>query len=64
MEGDLMVEAYSSEVRHVLGAMEDFLLRAMEKVKVTKGSEHSNGLCGHTCDMKARAGHLRKLSKA
>ena len=59
-----MVEAYSSEVRHVLGAMEDFLLRAMEKVKVTKGSEHSNGLCGHTCDMKARAGHLRRLSKA
>ena len=38
MEGDLIVEAYSSEGRHVLGAMGDFLLRAMEKVKVTKGS--------------------------
>ena len=58
-----MVEAYSSDIRHLLGTMENFLLRAMEKVKVTKGSKHSYGLCGHTCDVKGQAGHLRRLSK-
>ena len=31
-----MVEAYSSDIRHLLGTMENFLLRAMEKVKVTR----------------------------
>ena len=56
-----MVEAYSSEVRHVLGAMEDLLLRAMEQVQVTKGSEHSNDLCGHTCGNESTG---RSLAKA
>ena len=31
------------------------------KVTVPRGSEHSAGLCGHTCDMKARVGYLLVL---
>ena len=41
------------EVRHLLGTVESFLLRALEKVKVTKGPKHSYGLYGHICDVKA-----------
>ena len=33
----------------------------MVKVTVPRGSEHSAGLCGHTCDMKARVGYLLVL---